>query len=66
MPDTDILTAGMIAEARAQGLTWAQIGTVLSGGKVTSPKLAKKRAHAIAREANRRAAAMLAEEAPDA
>jgi hypothetical protein len=63
--DPQILTAGMIAEARSAGLTWAQIGSVLSGGTERNPKLAKKRAKAIAREANRKAAALLGEEAAD-
>ena len=66
MTDSQILTAGMIAQARDAGLTWAQIGSVLSGGTERNPKLAKKRAKAIAREANRRAALMLSEEAQDA
>jgi hypothetical protein len=63
--DQPLLTAAMIARARAAGLTWAQIGSVLNNGN-RNPKLAKKRAKGIAREANREAARMLAGEVPHA
>jgi hypothetical protein len=61
-PDKGIATAAMIAQARAAGLTWAQIGSVINDGN-RNPKLAKKRARAIARAANRDAARMISEEA---
>jgi hypothetical protein len=65
LADRDVLTAAMIATARARGLTWGQIGSVLLGGD-RNPKLAKKHAKALARKANRKAALMLAEEDADA
>ena len=65
LPAESILRAARIAEARAAGLTWAQIGSVLSGGTDRNPKLAKKRAKAIRREASRQAVLMLGGEAAD-
>jgi hypothetical protein len=50
----DLLTVAAIDHARKAGATWAQIGSVLSGGESRDPKLAKKRAKAMARQAQRR------------
>ena len=50
--DHDVLMVGMVAQAKARGVTWAQIGSVLVGRP--DGKLAKKAARALARDANRR------------
>ena len=61
---TDLLTVAAINQARQAGATWAQIGSVLSNGASRDPKLAKKRAKAMARQAQRRV--LLEQEVPSA
>jgi hypothetical protein len=49
--DHDIRLVAMIAQARQQGLTWAQIGSVTVGRR--DPKAAKSHARRLARRVSR-------------
>ncbi len=60
-PGPDLLRVAMIAQARSRGLTWAQIGSVLSGGVSADPRLAKRDAKRLARKASRQAVLALRE-----
>lgn len=60
--DHDTVMCGLIAAARAGGLTWAQIGSVITGSR--DPRLAKAHAKRLARSANRKAAAAIGAEVP--